>query len=159
AGSGTAPDTDAVPDASRITPPVLLPGFPNPVRLSVTVDVPPSDLGLGDFRSALHAVLQVVGDSGARRILLQPGERLDRDFILRFRVGGGPPWARPTPHPATALTLTPDAPDAAEGTFALTLVPPAGVAREARPRDVVFVLDRSGSMGGWKMVAARRALA
>jgi Ca-activated chloride channel family protein len=28
-----------------------------------------------------------------------------------------------------------------------------------RPRDVVFVLDRSGSMGGWKMVAARRALA
>src|SRR5215510_2042844 len=33
AGSGYAPDTDAVPDASRITPPVLLPGFPNPVRL------------------------------------------------------------------------------------------------------------------------------
>ena len=30
-GSGTEPDTDAVPDASRITPPVLLPGFPNPV--------------------------------------------------------------------------------------------------------------------------------
>ena len=35
AGSGYAPDTDAVPDASRITPPVLLPGFPNPVRLSI----------------------------------------------------------------------------------------------------------------------------
>ena len=28
-----------------------------------------------------------------------------------------------------------------------------------RPRDVAFVLDRSGSMGGWKMVAARRAMA
>src|SRR5262249_9468942 len=32
-GSGTARDTDATPDASRITPPVLLPGFPNPVAL------------------------------------------------------------------------------------------------------------------------------
>ena len=34
-GDGTAVDTDAVPDASRISPPVLLPGFPNPVRLSL----------------------------------------------------------------------------------------------------------------------------
>ena len=31
AGDGWQPDTDAVPDASRISPPVLLPGFPNPV--------------------------------------------------------------------------------------------------------------------------------
>src|SRR5207245_1352404 len=38
------------------------------------------------------------------------------------------------------------------------LLPPAVQGRGARPRDVVFVLDRSGSMGGWKMVAARRAL-
>ena len=34
-GDGTAVDTDAVPDASRISPPVLLPGFRSPVRLSL----------------------------------------------------------------------------------------------------------------------------
>src|SRR5437870_3799266 len=34
-GEGTALDTDLVPDASRITPPVLLPGQPNPVNLSL----------------------------------------------------------------------------------------------------------------------------
>src|SRR5438270_341094 len=48
-GDGTVPDTDAVPDASRITPPVLLPGYPNPVRLSLVVDVSATGLPLGDF--------------------------------------------------------------------------------------------------------------
>ncbi len=38
-GDGTAVDTTAVPDASRITPPVLLPGFPSPVRLSMVIDL------------------------------------------------------------------------------------------------------------------------
>ena len=35
------------------------------------------------------------------------------------------------------------------------MVPPADTSSTAR--DVVVVLDRSGSMGGWKMIAARRA--
>src|SRR5262249_34851572 len=75
-GSGTAADTNAVPDASRITPPVLLPGYPNPVRLSLRVDVHPGDLPLGELRSSLHSVLEVEGREGVRRVLLQPGERL-----------------------------------------------------------------------------------
>ena len=37
----------------------------------------------------------------------------------------------------------------------MTVVPPAETT--STPRDVVVVLDRSGSMDGWKMVAARRA--
>ena len=148
-GDGVAPDTDAVPDASRITPPVLLPGFPNPVRLSLAVDVLPSDLAPTDFRSSLHAVAEE--ERSVRRIVLQPGERLDRDFVLRFRLGREQVGA--------SLVLQPDeAGD--EGTFLLTLAPPAARPNgESRPRDVAFVLDRSGSMGGWKMVAARRAMA
>ena len=55
-GDGQVPDTDAVPDASRITPPVLLPGFPNPLRLSVGVEIDPAGLTLGDVRSSLHTV-------------------------------------------------------------------------------------------------------
>ena len=60
-GGGTRPDTDAVPDASRITPPVLLPGFPNPVRLSIEVDVDPAGLAAGEVRSSLHAVASTDG--------------------------------------------------------------------------------------------------
>src|ERR1700683_3836734 len=44
AGSGVAADTDAVPDASRISPPVLLPGFPNPIRLTMSADIDPAGL-------------------------------------------------------------------------------------------------------------------
>ena len=149
AGDGTAPDTDAVPDASRISPPVLLPGFPNPVRLSLSVEILPSGLPVSEVRSSLHAVEEETAGR-VRRITLQPGARLDRDFILRMRLGDG--------RLHTSLSLHADPANRREGTFLLTVVPPPGQA-VPRPRDVIFVLDRSGSMEGWKMVAARRAVA
>ena len=154
-GDGTAVDTDAVPDASRISPPVLLPGFPNPVRLSLAIDLYDDNrcVATAGVRSSLHAIL-TEEKGGFRRIRLDPGDRLNRDFILRFRLGSRDPAA---PIHST-LTFHPEG-DGHAGTFALTLIPPAGVELTSRPRDVVFVLDRSGSMEGWKIVAARRALA
>ncbi len=152
-GDGVELDTDAVPDASRITPPVLLPGYPNPVLFSMVVNVQPARLAVRDVRSSLHAVVSEQLPDGMMHIVVQPGERLNRDFILRYKVG--------TNTVQSSLTLVPDA-AADEGTFVLTVVPPAVVPtaqRRNRPRSVVFVLDRSGSMEGWKMVAARRALA
>jgi Ca-activated chloride channel family protein len=154
-GDGTVVDTDAVPDASRISPPVLLPGYPNPVRLSLSVDVHSTGLPVQNLRSSLHAVIAEQAQNGTMHITVQPGERLNRDFILRYQLGAEAIQ--------TSLTLVPDAAAPGEGTYVLTVVPPnatASVCRpsEQKPRDVVFVLDRSGSMGGWKMVAARRAL-
>ncbi|MFI0352321.1 VIT domain-containing protein [Actinomadura sp. 9N407] len=151
AGPGVVPDTDAVPDASRISPPVLLPGFPDPVRLSIAVDIDPAGLELTGVRSALHVVAEDGGPGGRTTIRLHPGERLNRDFILRLA------YASPD---APALALSPDAEgtegaEGGEGTFTLTLLP-SERSRPA-PRDVVLILDRSGSMHGWKMIAARRA--
>jgi Ca-activated chloride channel homolog len=153
AGDGTAPDTGAVPDASRVTPPVLLPGFPHPVRLSLTATIDPAGLDLREVRSSLHTVETVPASAdGTVTVSVRPGERLDRDFILRLAFDA-----------STSLSLVPD-PETpgrtpAEGTFTLTVLPPEDVAAAARPRDVVLLLDRSGSMSGWKMVAARRAAA
>jgi Ca-activated chloride channel homolog len=144
-GDGYALDTDAVPDASRITPPVLLPGFPNPVRLAIEVDIDAAGLPLGEVTSSLHAV---TGEGN--HLSIRPGERADRDFILRLAYGQADAATQ-------SLTLTPDA-DNAEGTFRLTVLPPT-TALPPRQRDVVLLLDRSGSMQGWKMVAARRAAA
>ncbi|WP_066362316.1 VIT domain-containing protein [Herbidospora mongoliensis] len=140
-GAGTEADTDAVPDASRITPPVLLPGFPSRVRLGLSATLDPAGLEITEIQSSLHDV-----DREGDTLTVRPGERLDRDFILRFRYAA-----------STSLTLTPDA-EGEEGTFALTVLPPE-VEQRRRPRDVVLLLDRSGSMSGWKMVAARRAAA
>jgi Ca-activated chloride channel family protein len=146
-GDGTALDTDAVPDASRISPPVLLPGFPNPVRLSVLVDIDPAGLPLTGISSTLPVVNEPV-DGGAQRLRVTPGERLDRDFVLRLKLGD-----------ETAVTTSlATRPDAEGGTFLLTVLPPVASAPPRR-RDVALVLDRSGSMHGWKMAAARRAAA
>ena len=150
-GAGTAPDTDAVPDASRITPPVLLPGLDSPVRLALRARL--SGLGLTPdaIASSLHAVAVTDDGDGAVTVALHPGERLNRDVVLRFGVA-----AEVT---AAIAVVTPDEDDPTAGTWQVTVVPPLAGGAAARGRDVVVVLDRSGSMGGWKMVAARRAAA
>jgi Ca-activated chloride channel family protein len=156
AGAGVAPDTDATPDASRISPPVLLPGFPNPVRLSITADIDPGGLALTGVRSSLHVVAEEKDAAeGRTTVRLHPGERLNRDFILLLDYaaldGDGTSFA-------PALTVTRDEGDSTEeGTFTLTLLPSGR--HSPQPRDIVLVLDRSGSMMGWKMIAARRAAA
>ena len=152
-GPGIVSDTDQVPDASRVTPPVLLPGFPSPVALSLEVTIDPAGLEPtpGAWRDGLVCSLHsVVTESGPPwTVRLHPGERLDRDFLLRFPISGTEPTGSLQLSPATKTRL---------GTLALTLTPDQeGNESEVVPRDVVVLLDRSGSMTGWKMVAARRA--
>jgi len=146
AGLGVEQDTSLVPDASRISPPVLLPGLRNPVRLGIRVAL--MDHDVRDVKSSLHAV--TASNRDARVVELGAAERLDRDFILRWRVDR---------QELTSSLVCSDDADGKGGSFMLTLVPPSTLAVSQKPRDVVFVIDRSGSMQGWKMLAARRATA
>lgn len=141
-GSGYQKDTHQVPDASRISPPLLLPGLPNPVHLSIDVFVDPAGLKLAGLTSSLHQVDIVTYDDGCYRVVLGPSERLNRDFVLNLHL--------------TADELEPSLLVSDDWVAMLTMVPPfLEVPQEAK--EVVILLDRSGSMNGWKMRAARRA--
>ncbi len=149
-GAGVAADTDAVPDASRVTPPRLAAGDDRPdLQISLTVDG--GGLGVSDLRASLPtSVTESDGSTRLTRLRVEPGARADSDFVLRFRVDRR--------ELSSCALLVPDGPDIEgpdEGTWSVTLVPPADTS--GNPRDVVVLLDRSGSMQGWKMVAARRA--
>jgi Ca-activated chloride channel family protein len=71
-------------------------------------------------------------------------EPLDRDFVLRWRLAGERVQSQLLVHGEYAM---------------LSLTPPAREGFLGVARDVVFVLDRSGSMQGPKMASAARACA
>ena len=146
-GDGVACDTSSVPDASRITPPRLPQGAPNPVDLRLRFTIDPAGLQLEEVSSLCHFAKSVQRPDGLYEISLLPGmERMDRDFVVRLKLQ----------EQSLQTTLVHDS---QTGAFALTVVPPLGSGNVSTHRDLVIVLDRSGSMAGWSMTAARRAAA
>jgi Ca-activated chloride channel family protein len=142
-GHGVAAPTDRVPDADRISPAI------GAVSYGLTIDVV-FDLGREiTLESPSHAV--VVADAGghARRVTLkQPEVPLDRDLVLT--ASGAP---------GVAAGVIAERRAGQDGTFALTVVPDLfDPAHRATPRDVVFVVDVSGSMEGASLREAKSAL-
>ena len=143
-GSGTHQDTIEVPDASRITPPRLAPGAPNPVKLTVSFEVDSCGLNINRVESTCHFSRIKQSKDGRYTVSLLPGmERLDRAFVLEVSYQED--------SLQSSLTV-----DKESKTFALCVVPPKAV-KKVEGRDLVIVLDRSGSMDGWPMIAARQA--
>jgi Ca-activated chloride channel family protein len=148
-GGGWADDTTHVPDASRITPPVLHPreGKINPVTMSI--DFAPG-FPVERVTSLYHPVV-VTDASGSKTIALAEGDvPADRDFVLE--------WV-PKPSKAPAASLFAEQRGDDVYLFAM-LTPATSEQAEAPrlPRDVVFVIDTSGSMGGTSIVQAKAGL-
>ncbi len=141
-GSGVEADTDQVPDASRISPPLRLAGG---TRLDLEVEL----LGpIAGVASSLHAVsVQLSADEElGERLRVAPSAQatLNRDFVLLYTTADAE-HLRTRAYRDAGHTL-------------LVLEPPSRAMAVSLPRDAVFILDVSGSMSGAKLSAAIRAL-
>ncbi len=150
-GHGWAPNTDQVPDAAHITPPVLHPDQhapSNPVRLKVVLD---AGVPLARVDSTYHPITQRETEGGGRIVELAAGEvPANKDFELK--------WTPVASHAPSAALFTEQSGDKH---YALLMVmPPAKEVAAARlPREVIFVIDTSGSMSGSSIAQAKEALA
>ncbi|MBI5260831.1 MAG: marine proteobacterial sortase target protein [Bradyrhizobium sp.] len=143
--------TDPVPDRDRITAPVLDPAKHAPVNpTSITVRLQ-AGFPLGEVKSHHHAVKVDSPDHASRTITLADGTvPADRDFELTWK-----PAAEKAPSVGLFREHVGDA------DYLLAFVtPPAAERTEQKPlpREVVFVIDNSGSMGGTSIVQAKASL-
>ena len=148
-GSGWAANTNTVPDAARITPPVPMTGSLdeplNPFKLTVELD---AGVPLAAVDSPYHNIHVREIDAQRREIHLAGNEWATRDFELTWK-----PVANRQPQAAFFTEKK------ADKTYGLLMVmPPAAAAVKPLPREVIYIIDTSGSMEGTSIVQAREAL-
>lgn len=138
-GTGFAPDTDKVPDASRITPPVLKPGERSGHDISLTVNLD-AHLKIQGLHSTSHRIdIAEISDSASKITLRAEDSIPNKDFILRYQVAGQAPEMAVIAHHNAEQG----------GYFTLMVLPQQQVGADSTvPRDLIFILDTSGSMFG-----------
>ncbi|MDV7141198.1 VIT and VWA domain-containing protein [Tropicimonas sp. TH_r6] len=127
--------------------------------LDLPGEIAPERVGLDlSLRSALPVIsltslthpLEITETDGTHEVRFADGRVLDnRDMVIRYVLGGEVPTAGVLAHR-----------DEAGGYLSLSVEPPR--APETMPptaREIVFVLDSSGSMGGAPMSASKRFMA
>ncbi len=147
-GTGWSNDTDRVPDASKITPPVLKPGQRSGHDIEVTLTI---DAGnkIASLDSPSHELKRSVDSSGKTVITLAPFDTIpNKDLIVRYRTEGESIKLATLMHKVDS-----------DGHFMLMFEPPsAPKAEEMYPRELVFVFDCSGSMYGSPLAASKNAV-
>lgn len=133
-GSG---DTDQVPDASRITPPIIPPDTRSGHDIGVTVEID-AGIPISNVYSTSHQ-LRIEGDGQIVRVKLGREDSIpNKDLIVRYQVAGDNTQA-------TVLTHS----DERGGHFAIYFIPALEYrTEEIVPKDVVFLMDTSGSQMG-----------
>ncbi len=137
-GGGWAPDTNRVPDASRITPPVLKPGERSGHDIDVTVSIDGA-VPFTNLRSPSHMISVKQGTPSKAVVKLDPRDTIpNKDLILRYNVLGKAPAF------GSAIYS-----DGKEGYFLLILTPKEKYGKEEiLPREILFIIDSSGSQSG-----------
>ena len=151
--TGWAMDTDVVPDASRITPPVYSPSYTenndtNPVSIKVELN---AGFPINQVNSPYHDIhTSRPGEGHAVVQLAQGTVPADRDFNLTWTIDSGY-------SPKAALFS-----EEVEGemyNLIMVMPPTDGVGgTQHLAREVIYIIDTSGSMGGTSIQQAKSAL-
>ncbi len=140
-------NTNQVPDASRITPPVLKPGTRSGHDINVTVEIN-AGVPIQEVRSPSH---QIRSERRGETVQVQLGAEdtiPNKDLILRYQVAGD----------RTQATILSQA-DERGGHFALYLIPALDYRpNEIVPKDVVFLMDTSGSQRGEPLLKSQELM-
>src|SRR5713101_2843460 len=147
-GNGFASDTNKVPDASRITPQPVAEGMRvgHDISLDITLD---AGVPIDGLSSKTHELdIERPDDHRAHVRLRNSAEIPNKDFILRYDVAG---------KKIEDALLTGHSNQG--GLFTFIVQPPERVTVEdVMPKELVFVLDTSGSMSGFPIEKAKETM-
>jgi len=147
-GNNFAPNTDQVPDAKRITPRPVPVGTRagHDISLDITLD---AGMAIDSVDSKTHQVSIERPNLSSAKIKLKDLDTIpNKDFILRFDVSGSAIRDAVITHRLDK-----------GGFFTMILQPPDRVtAEDVMPKELVFVLDTSGSMSGFPIEKAKETM-
>ena len=134
-------------DATRINPPVLPPGARSGQDIAILVEID-AGVAIGDVRSTSHQITTDRNGNIVRVQLANADTIPNKDLILRYRVAGENTQA-------TVLTQS----DQRGGHFAAYLIPALNYkTNEIVPKDVVFLMDTSGSQQGEPLAKSKELM-
>ncbi|GGF81237.1 marine proteobacterial sortase target protein [Alteromonas lipolytica] len=148
--SGWAMATDQVPDAELITPPMtdsnLSDGPQNPLQLSVTLQ---AGMELAAIKGLYHELAVQQTPQHYELSFARKQEEMNRDVVIQWQ-----PVAANVPR-AALFQQTQD-----NETYAmLMMIPPTAQVKQPLAKDILFVIDISGSMQGKSIIQAKASLA
>ncbi len=137
-----------VADAARLSPPVQAPGTSPRTTFGFTLDLQPG-APVAEVDSPTHTLELVERDHDHLAIALATPEAVaDKDVVVRWRVE----VAEPT------IALFAGAGADGDGYLTAIVQPPVLAAGSSTPRELVFVLDTSGSMSGEPLALEKQAI-
>lgn len=137
------------PDPGKIAPPIVAEGKRTGAGISLNVNL---DAGgpLEEVQSVLHEITSRNVAKGKMQVQLAKKDEIpNRDFILRYKLAGA----------GVRDAFFTHADPKKGGFFTLVLLPPQRVQRkDIAPKEMIFVLDQSGSQSGFPIEKSKELM-